>query len=84
MNQFDDRISNVDGISTNTKLGIHTGSSRKMGMGNRNDMYDLRPDAVQMEKMKSKQVANIDNILNEDIDHPYDDNMNDQFDQLDD
>ena len=54
-------------------MGINVGSSRKMGMSNRNDMYDIRSDALQMEKMKSRQVADIDNLLNEDIDIPYDD-----------
>ena len=72
MNQFDDRISNFDdgrsGISANTKLGINNQSSKKMGMNSRNNMYDIRPDDIRTEKMNSKQMTNIDNILNEDFD----------------
>jgi hypothetical protein len=46
---MDDRISNIDGISANTKLGIHTKTSKKMGMGNRNDMYDIKADDIEIE-----------------------------------
>lgn len=41
-------------------------------MNNRNDMYDIRNDDLQNEKKKSKQIADIDNLLNDDIDLPYD------------
>lgn len=41
-----------------------------MGMNsrNKNNMYDIRPDEIRTEKMNSKQMASIDNILNEDFD----------------
>ena len=39
-----------------------------MGMNSRNNMYDIRPDDIRNEKMNSKQMASIDNILNEDFD----------------
>ena len=38
-----------------------------MNSRNKNNMYDIRPDEIRTEKMNSKQMASIDNILNEDF-----------------
>lgn len=59
-----------------------------MGMNsrNKNNMYDIRPDEIRTEKMNSKQMASIDNILNEDFDVQLGDsgrpsiNQNDPYD----
>ena len=47
-----------------------------------NNIFDLNSNAVQDEKMFSQQALNIDNLLNEDIDLPYDHRAKSPFDRV--
>mmetsp|Transcript_8327 Transcript_8327/g.13925 ORF Transcript_8327/g.13925 Transcript_8327/m.13925 type:complete len:349 (-) Transcript_8327:1193-2239(-) len=80
LNDFDDQISEVYGNArenpsrrsmsgvSHSRMGGIQGQRARIGMGARQNLFDIRFDEVRQEKDRATKVMNLRNILNDDID----------------